>query len=58
MKVLKTITMYRKNGQTININETDRDKYIKEGWSDIKSDAIKPEVINPTVKPTVKPVKI
>ena len=48
MKVLETITMYRKNGQEININEVDRDKYIEKGWFDVK-----PEVKAP-VKSEVK----
>ena len=49
MKVLNTITVYKKDGQNINVNEDDRDKYMKEGWSEVE-----PEVKS-TVKPTAKP---
>ena len=48
MKVLDTITVYKKDGQNVNINESDRDEYIKKGWLDTK-----PEV-KTTVKPEVK----
>lgn len=49
MKVLKTITVYKEDDRSININESDRDKYIKEGWSEIKPEVIKPVVIKPVV---------